>query len=86
MFRSSDAPVGGRLDYIGGRPVAALVYERRLHTINLFEWPASGVEPPKARSIRGFRLAHWTSDGMTFWAVSDLNEGELREFCRLLQP
>jgi anti-sigma factor RsiW len=86
MFRSSDAPVGGRLDYIGGRPVAALVYERRLHTINLFEWPASSVEPPKARSIRGFRLAHWTSDGMTFWAVSDLNEGELREFCRLLQP
>jgi anti-sigma factor RsiW len=84
---SSGFPLqGGRLDYIGGRPVAALVYQRRLHTINLFMWPAGGTEPPEARSLRGFRLGHWTDDGMTFWAVSDLNEVELREFCQSLQP
>jgi anti-sigma factor RsiW len=84
---SSGFPLqGGRLDYIGGRPVAALVYQRRLQTINLFEWPAGGIEPPRARTLRGFRLGHWTHDGMTFWAVSDLNEVELREFCQILQP
>jgi anti-sigma factor RsiW len=84
---SSGFPLeGGRLDYIGGRPVAALVYQRRSHTINLFVWPAGGVEPPEARSVREFRLGHWTLDGMTFWAVSDLNEAELREFCQKFQP
>jgi anti-sigma factor RsiW len=83
---SSGFPLqGGRLDYIGGRPVAALVYQRRLHTINLFIWPAGGIEPPDARSLRGFRLGHWTHAGMTFWAVSDLNEVELRQFCQILQ-
>lgn len=84
---SSGFPLqGGRLDYIAGRPVAALVYQRRLHTINLFVWPAGGTEPPDARALRGFRLGHWTHGGMTYWAVSDLNEVELREFCQMLQP
>jgi anti-sigma factor RsiW len=84
---SSGFPLqGGRLDYIGGRPVAALVYQRRLHTINLFVWPAAGIEAPDARSLRGFRLGHWTQDGMAFWAVSDLSEAELRQFCQMLQP
>jgi anti-sigma factor RsiW len=73
--------VGGRLEYIDGRPVAALIYERQKHTINLYVWPASGagsVEP--GGSIRGFNLEHWTRDGMSFWAVSDLNAAELAQF------
>jgi anti-sigma factor RsiW len=76
---------GGRLDYLAGRPVAALVYQRRQHTINLFVWPASeGTAPIDARSIRGFQIQHWTRSGMAFWAVSDLNGAELKEFAAAL--
>jgi anti-sigma factor RsiW len=79
---------GGRLDYVKGRPAAALVYARREHTINMFVWPedpgpARGAED---RSIRGFHVRHWTRAGMSFWAVSDLNEVELDQFAHALQP
>jgi anti-sigma factor RsiW len=78
--------VGGRVDYLSGRPVAALIYQRRQHTINLFEWPATDARAATdTRSIRGFQLRHWTSGGMSFWAVSDLNDAELAEFARALQ-
>jgi anti-sigma factor RsiW len=80
--------VGGRLDYLDGRPAAALVYQRRQHTINVFIAPA-GPTPDRptaeARSVRGFHVRHWVRGGMTFWAVSDLNDAELTEFVRLLQ-
>lgn len=79
--------VGGRLDYLHDRPVAAIVYQRRKHSINLFVWlstRADDAAPAKA-SRQGFHMLRWTSSGMTFWAVSDLNEGELQEFVRLIQ-
>jgi anti-sigma factor RsiW len=80
--------VGGRLDYLSGRAVAALVYQRRQHTINLFVWPASdsGESVTDTRTLRGFQVRHWTRDAMTFWAVSDLNEMELDQFVRALNP
>jgi anti-sigma factor RsiW len=79
--------VGGRLDYVAGRPAAALVYKRAQHTINLFVWPEepANVGPSGARSIRGFHVRHWTHAGMSFWAVSDLNDTELDQFARALQ-
>jgi anti-sigma factor RsiW len=79
--------VGGRLDYLDNRPVAALVYQRRKHTINLFIWPtAPGSEPSaKTMKLKGYNLIKWKSSGMTYWAVSDLNESELQEFARLIQ-
>ena len=74
--------VGGRLDYVGGRPVAALVYQRQKHAINVFVSPES--DDPSTRdlvlNVRGFNLRHWTRNGMAFWAVSDLNGVELTEF------
>jgi anti-sigma factor RsiW len=80
--------VGGRLDYLDGRSAAALVYQRRQHTINLFVVPA-GATPDRAtieaRSVRGFQVRHWTHSGMAFWAVSDLNDDELSQFARALQ-
>jgi anti-sigma factor RsiW len=80
--------VGGRLDYLAGRPVAALVYQRRQHTINVFIWPASdsGETATDTRTVRGFQVRHWTRSGMAFWAVSDLNDMELDQFVRALQP
>jgi mycothiol system anti-sigma-R factor len=79
--------VGGRLDYVGGRPAAALVYQRRKHTINVFVFPERDAPfpPVDARSVRGFHVYHWSRDGMAFWAVSDLNDAELTEFARALQ-
>jgi anti-sigma factor RsiW len=79
--------VGGRLDYLHDRPVAAIVYQRRKHTINLFVWPSSPADDaaPAKASRQGFHMLRWTSSGMTFWAISDLNEGELQEFVRLIQ-
>ncbi|MEP7310546.1 MAG: anti-sigma factor [Acidobacteriota bacterium] len=87
-FASRGYPLtGGRLDYIAGRPAAALVYARGQHTINLFVWPEASVNLRTwdARSIRGFHVRHWTRAGMSFWAVSDLNDAELDVFARTLQ-
>jgi anti-sigma factor RsiW len=79
--------VGGRLDYVGGRQVAALVYERRKHTINVFVSPGPDDAFARAdvRSVRGFHIRHWVRDGMSFWAVSDLNGPELIQFCEALE-
>ena len=74
--------VGGRLDYVGGRPAAALVYQRQKHTINVFVAPETGEPSTRdlVRTIRGFNLRHWIHNGMSFWAVSDLNRAELGQF------
>jgi len=74
--------VGGRLDYVNGRPAAALVYQRQRHTINVFISPVVDQEPDsiESRTLRGFHVRHWARDGMSFWAVSDLNDAELNQF------
>lgn len=78
--------VGGRVDYIGGRSVAVVVYARRQHMINVFSWPASGADQAMTASARhGYNMLHWRSNGTERWVVSDLNGGELRSFVGLLQ-
>ena len=78
---------GGRLDYLNNRSVAALVYQRRRHTINLLVWPSPGSagEEPRALTRQGYQIVHWTQAGMTCWAVSDLNAEELRAFVDLVR-
>ncbi len=77
--------VGGRLDYLGGRTVAALVYRRRQHTINVFTWPAAGGDEAARRgSANGFNFVHWVHGGMDWWAVSDVSADDLAELARLL--
>ena len=78
--------VGGRLDYLGGKMAAALVYQRNKHPINVFIVPAtkSGDTEPLASTLRGYNLLAWTHHEMNYWAVSDLNAHELRQLVDLL--
>ena len=78
--------IGGRLDYVGGRPVAALVYGRRQHIINVMLWPAtSRTDGSAVRTRQGYHLLHWTTADYTYWVVSDLGLAELQDFARLLR-
>ena len=75
------------MDYLENHPVAALVYQRNQHFINLFVWPSSntriGQEEQLAR--QGYNLIHWTQAGMTYWLISELNLPELKECAQLLK-
>jgi anti-sigma factor RsiW len=79
--------VGGRLDYLEGQEVAALVYQRRKHFINVFVWPdASGVSSARGvESWRGYNLRRWSRGGFQFWSASDVSAADLTEFVRLLE-
>jgi len=74
--------VGGRIEYIDGRSVAALVYERRKHFINLFVWPAASGndEVKEEKPQRGYNIVRWRAAGMNYSAVSEIAEDDLRKF------
>jgi len=74
--------IGGRLDYLDNRPVAALVYGRRKHFINLFIWPAAAdaTRAPKTMTRQGYQLLHWADSDFNYWAVSDVNINDLQTF------
>jgi anti-sigma factor RsiW len=74
--------LGGRLDYVDAKPVAAIVYRRRVHIINLFCAPAPGSAKRSAgmESLHGFNVRRWSDNGLNLWAVSDINADELTEF------
>jgi len=75
--------IGGRLDYLAGRPVAVLIYRRDKHLIDLFIWP--GVRSGADATIQGYNVIAWSQDGMNFRAVSDLNTHEMADFAKLVQ-
>jgi anti-sigma factor RsiW len=79
--------VGGRLDYLDGRPVAAIVYQRRMHNINVFLWPSrdSADNTIKQEDAQGYQILHWNGAETTYWVVSDLNQAELFEFAQALR-
>ena len=74
--------IGGRLDFIDGKPVAAIVYRRRVHVINLFvmQGLGSALPAPKLQVVQGFNILRWTDQGFNLLAVSDLAQDELEEF------
>lgn len=75
---------GGRVDFVENQTVAAVVYKRNQHFINVFEYPDKESHEGE-RHERGYNVIYWTKDGMQFWAVSDLNQQELRQFVQLLK-
>ena len=73
--------LGARVDYIDAKPVAAIVYRRRVHVINLFCEPASGsVRTASMQNLHGFNVRTWNEKGIKLWAVSDISADELGEF------
>jgi anti-sigma factor RsiW len=79
--------VGGRLDVLDAKPVAVLVYKRRQHVISVFVWPGESMASASSTTQRrGYHMIRWAATGLSYWAVSDLNESELRDFTHLLSP
>ncbi|HKV37751.1 MAG TPA: hypothetical protein VJX67_00955, partial [Blastocatellia bacterium] len=91
--------IGGRLDYLNQRAVAALVYQRRLHYINVFIWPSAGpggagqqplqpsadAEAGEKFAEQGYNVFQWSAAGMNYIAVSDVGVADLRHFVSLLR-
>jgi anti-sigma factor RsiW len=76
---------GGRLDYLGHRTVASLVYRRRQHVINVFVWPTTAADhAPRAGERNGYNVVEQVHSGMAYWLVSDLNRNELEQLAALL--
>jgi anti-sigma factor RsiW len=79
--------IGGRLDYLDNQPVAAVVYRRREHFINLFVAPAEHAADtsPVSEAHGGYNIVHWTKSGMAYWAVSSVRGAELGKFTQLVR-
>lgn len=79
--------IGGRLDYLDNHPVAALIYQRRKHFINLFVWPSGPDASRTQKTItrQGYNLLHWTDGDFNYWAVSDVSAGDLQTFQQLFE-
>ncbi len=79
--------IGGRLDYLDSRSVAALVYQKRKHFINLFIWPTTPKDSSAQTMVEreGYHLVHWSDGDFTYWAVSDVNINDLQSFKQLFE-
>jgi len=78
--------IGGRLDYIDGRPVAVLVYRSAQHPVDLYVRPeAGGDTAPALRTERGYQLLYWRSAGMGYWAITDASSDVVQAFARAVR-
>ena len=83
-FAAQDFPlVGGRLEVINGHSVAAMVYGRRKHFINVFVWPERNPATSTTGSIQGYNWARWNDGNFEFWAISDANSADLNQLHQL---
>jgi anti-sigma factor RsiW len=77
--------MGGRLDALDGKTVAALVYGRRKHIINVFVRPARALETQtQSGESHGYNWLQWQSGGFNFYAVSDVNAADLQQLQQLV--
>jgi anti-sigma factor RsiW len=78
------ALVGGRLDYLNGRTVAALVYKHNKHLINVFIWPAANAGASGQESYHGYNIISFGASGFQYYLVSDMDEPGLAQLADLL--
>src|SRR5207253_9926151 len=77
---------GGRVDYVGHRPVAVLIYRYQQYPIDLYVLPAvGGISAPSAYTADGYSMARWHQSGMNFWAISDAEPEHLNMFVQALR-
>ena len=78
--------IGGRLEVIHQQPAAAIVYRRRQHVVSLYVSPSPGSDAKaELRDLDGYHLLHWRQDNLAYWAVSDVNTADLRQFVDLIR-
>ena len=77
--------IGGRLDYLDNQEIAAVVYQRNKHIINVFVWPAESDVNRSLQSFSrsGYNIIHWNRDGFEWWAVSDVTAADLEVLAEL---
>lgn len=76
---------GGRLERVGGRTVAALVYTRRKHSIDLLVWSGAPAALAGAGSRAGYALLGWQAGGLNYVAISDVAADDLAAFEELIR-
>ncbi|HEY9155743.1 MAG TPA: hypothetical protein VIM69_11470, partial [Opitutaceae bacterium] len=75
--------IGGRRDRLAGQTVAALVFHRHQHTINLYIWPVTtSATPMRETEENGYHTEQWTAKGFSFLAISDVAPSDLAEFAK----
>ena len=78
--------IGGRLEVIHQQPAAAIVYRRRQHVVSLYVSPSPGADAKtELRELGGYHLLHWMQNNMSYWAVSDVDTTDLRQFADLIR-
>lgn len=76
---------GGRLDYLGGRPAAVLVYGRGKHVINVFVRESQDEKEDPPAELRGYHLLRFRLDDLSYWAITDASLDDLRAFEKAFQ-
>lgn len=72
--------LGARVEGLRGQPTAVLVFEHHKHVLNVFVWPAGEIAAEARLQRRGFNIVHWSDGSMQYWAVSDMDAGEIEHF------
>src|ERR1700722_2452598 len=81
LAQSGYTLVGGRVDILEQRPVAAIVYQHGKHVINLFVWPAKNRRLDlDTQSEHGYRFCGWNSAGLNFFCISEMSAEDLETF------
>jgi anti-sigma factor RsiW len=83
--KAEDFPLlGGRIDYVGDRRTAVVVYGHRKHVIDVYMAPGADAPVARVSLVQGYALAPCVLAGQSAWIVSDIDEESLRRFTGLL--